>query len=822
MPKYSIKDPVSGKTIVLTGDSPPTEQELKDIFAELMLSDPARKPASAEDFAEPAPASDGFLTNAARAVLPSTTASDYVKGPAYAAMHPIEALKLLAESIGGAHAAQAGKTAEAARGIVNEPTIAGKAASASRMLGHGLATVLPLVGPAAATAGEQIGSGDVAGGLGTGAGLLAGVVGPRVAQKAGVSVRGLGPTKNPKLAESIAFAEREGIEVDPATATGRPILRRIQKRVGDTMGGSGVTERFQQRQQQQLADTGRRLATKADPNGPSSPISAGAAMQDGVRGRIGELHGEATKNYDVVRAAEADPSNLRTITREIPEDAPSEFSSELRPSAEQIFRGVLKDARENGYKGSIGELREKFLKEYKGAQSLRVDTAQTLDRHGPEALLRDIRKYGGLRPFDKESGVKFRSEYESIQQGFSSHTSGWHQRGGAQIFRNNGLSLDGMVEALRQDAQWAPMIESTNDLLNVLDDISRSGPSAEVGDIQHFMGASGVRPGAQWWKPGFGSETMPLPVDLRDAKAALRPIYQQLTRQYPITQRQASAGFQALQNIVDGPDYAPLTQVEQDLGAVKSIARGKNGTDLPELASVSQGLAKQAIDKLDATIRTTAAGAGRDTLPSLLRGRKATALKFDAGRVLDKMREEPVQTFNQATFARDAGVKQLEAVAHLAPESLPKVGRAYLDDLIDKATNKGRFERADGLLASWTNLGAETKKLLFNDPEYIRDLDSFFRLAAEVTNNPNPSGTAGQMTAVNVASAIPMKIASKMLYSRRGIKLLINGFRLKSPVSGRVAAPASTVRPRPGAPASGSVPAMADKRDEDPTLTVRR
>lgn len=44
--------------------------------------------------------------------------------------------------------------------------------------GHALASVLPVVGPAAAEAGEQIASGDIAGGLGKGVGLLVPTAGP--------------------------------------------------------------------------------------------------------------------------------------------------------------------------------------------------------------------------------------------------------------------------------------------------------------------------------------------------------------------------------------------------------------------------------------------------------------------------------------------------------------------------------------------------------------------------------------------------------------------------------------------------------------------
>jgi hypothetical protein len=812
VPKYTIQDPVTKRTIELEGDSPPTEAELKQIFAQLTLKDPNRKPASAEDFTEKAPDSGGVLANMARALLPSTTPRDYIEGPAYAAAHPLDSLALLLKAVGGAQVDQFRKAGDDLRAIGNEPTIGGKVAAQSRAVGHTLAGVVPIVGPAAAHAGEQIAEGDIRGGLGSAAGLLTGVLAPGAAAKVGVKVPGLGATKNPVMAEAIALGEREGIPIDPATATGRTIMRRIQKRVGDTMGGSGVVEQFQRDQQTALSATGRRLAEKADPSGPSTPQTAGQAILDDVHGKISDLHGKANTAYDVVRGAEADPANARTITRDIPDDAPTSFSMKARPSPDDIFRGVLDDARQNGYTGSVTDLREKFLQEFKSAQSLRVETSQQMGEHGPEALLRDIRKAGGLKPFDQEGGIKYRGEYQSIQQGFNAHTTGWAQRGGAQIFRNEGKSLDGMLEALRQNPKWTNVFESTNDLMDALDEISRQGPSADVGDVQHFLGAVGVKPGTQWWKGSGGSETMALPVDLRDAKAALRPIRDQLKRQYPLTQRQASAGYQALDNIVEGPDHAPLTQVDTDLGAIKSIARGKGRNDLPELASVSQGLAKTAIDKLDATIRTTAAGAGADVLPSLLRGRQATAAKYTAGQVYDAIRSEPVQAFNQATYADDAGLRQLQKVAALAPDAMQKVGRAYLDDLVDKATANGKFERADALAASWAKLGPETKKLLFKDPAYIRDLDNFFRLAKEINTNPNPSGTAGQMTAANLASAIPMKIASKLLYSRSGIKTLINGIRLPT---GRVTLPAAATTPRP---AGALAPAMAStNRNSDET-----
>lgn len=107
-----------------------------------------------------------------RNILPSTRASDYLEGPAYAAQHPLDALGLIVNAFIGSHKDQAVKTGQSAGRVFSEPTLGGKLGAASETLGHGLATVVPMIGPAAANAGEQLGSGDVAGGLGAMTGLL--------------------------------------------------------------------------------------------------------------------------------------------------------------------------------------------------------------------------------------------------------------------------------------------------------------------------------------------------------------------------------------------------------------------------------------------------------------------------------------------------------------------------------------------------------------------------------------------------------------------------------------------------------------------------
>jgi len=291
---------------------------------------------------------------------------------------------------------------------------------------------------------------------------------------------------------------------------------------------------------------------------------------------------------------------------------------------------------------------------------------------------------------------------------------------------------------------------------------------------------------------------MPLPVDLRDAKTALQPIYDRLKREsdlVPLMGDKARA-LTALDRLVGGPDYAPLSVVDGALGDLKSMARA----DIPELRSVGQGVAAGAVKRLDAIVRKTATDAGPDAIKALTDGRAATTSKYVVGDVLQSLADEPVAVFNRATWAKDAGIDKLRAVAQIAPDTMPQIGRAYLDDLLSKATAEGGFSRAQGLQASWQKLGPETKSVLFQDPGYIRDLDSFFLLAKKAAENPNPSGTAHTLLtagqgglmytnpAIGISAQVGTAALSKFLHSPTGVSLLTKGMRM--PLGNRAAAAA--------------------------------
>ena len=102
MPTYQVKDPVSGKTLRLTGDSPPTEEELQAIFSSrstAALATPKKESVPAEVKKEDK--SGGFLSNALR------DAGDITSGVYNMIRHPIDTASGLGKlAIGGSGAIQ--------------------------------------------------------------------------------------------------------------------------------------------------------------------------------------------------------------------------------------------------------------------------------------------------------------------------------------------------------------------------------------------------------------------------------------------------------------------------------------------------------------------------------------------------------------------------------------------------------------------------------------------------------------------------------------------------------------------------------------------
>lgn len=146
---YEVTAP-NGRVFEVTGDRPPSEMELRSIFAGMEAKQSRPTPDQPQGSAL-----GRFVGGAAEMLNPVTM----VKGAYQMVRHPLDTY----EAMVGQSAEQFGKAREAwDRGGVSEA------------IGHTGAAVLPMIGPMAADIGEQAGQGDIAGALGATTGLLAG------------------------------------------------------------------------------------------------------------------------------------------------------------------------------------------------------------------------------------------------------------------------------------------------------------------------------------------------------------------------------------------------------------------------------------------------------------------------------------------------------------------------------------------------------------------------------------------------------------------------------------------------------------------------
>lgn len=276
---------------------------------------------------------------------------------------------------------------------------------------------------------------------------------------------------------------------------------------------------------------------------------------------------------------------------------------------------------------------------------------------------------------------------------------------------------------------------------------------------------------------------MQMPVDIKLAKAQIKPIYDRMTRQMPIAQQQANSGLVAMKNILDAPDYLPASMVDMDLSALKALNRGDTG--------VGHGLSTAAVRTLETELQKAIAKGGKPAQDALAAGRAATKQKVGAEGLLEKLKTEPRQVFDQAIAPRDSNIQRLLEMARESPKAMAQVGRAYLDDLIDTATQRGGFNRADGIVASWDKLGPQTKSVLFPDAQHRANLDHFFNLMKAMNDNPNPSGTSyvigmtphglGLMLMepiTGATSVISGAAISRALHSQAGVRALTQGLRV--------------------------------------------
>ncbi len=268
-------------------------------------------------------------------------------------------------------------------------------------------------------------------------------------------------------------------------------------------------------------------------------------------------------------------------------------------------------------------------------------------------------------------------------------------------------------------------------------------------------------------------ENVQMPVDVRWMKRIAKQELPKL-EYLPAAEQAQSAAFSIYRKILSGPDHISAEQAEEALKGLKGEARKAPS---PDLRNYSQGAAASLIPRLQAGVDQAVAKTGQEAVDALRNGRNLHYQKTQVADVADALRNEPVQAFGQMTMAKDAGVDFLKKIATKAPDIMPRLGRAWLDNVFDLASREGDWRKAQTILNKWNDLGNKTKALMFPEASLRQALERFF-LGQKMTGiQLNPSGTA-LVTATQKAMANPLGwaqgwIGGRALYTPRGIRLLL-------------------------------------------------
>lgn len=506
---------------------------------------------------------------------------------------------------------------------------------------------------------------------------------------------------------------------------------------------------------------------------PVTPEQAGAGVEGSIRSVMRDLHTKASDAYGTLRDLESKATPDQVPLPKAPVDAIPDWQKA------QLRRIVHEMDAETFQRGSyVSEIENNTGHYAKGSSNAEV--------------YHDIKDRGGAANL---SGSEIRGEIDD------------YLGGGPQT-----QSVKAALEVAKKRATGVP------------GEVSR--PAMGPNEMQRPTAAETAR---------ATSGEMPLAVDLTEAKQAIRPMYDRLKQENSIAPLQGGKAdaLRALDRVINGPDHAPLSVAESALGDLKTLARA----DDPQLRTAAQGIAGKAVENLSSAIDLRAAGAGDEVYDALKAGRAATRGKYAAADVLDQLRDEPVQLFKQMTAPKDSAIGLLRQVQKVAPDQMPALGRAKLEEWLDMATERGRFDHADKLYAEWNKLGPETKRILFGKADTIANLDRFFLLAKRIGENPNPSGTAptllktGELTGalthpfVSIPASLTLGATAKLLYSPKGVRALTRVLetstaapvRAGARVAGRAASQAAWIDLANVAKSMGVPLELPKAADTDPT-----
>jgi hypothetical protein len=179
--------------------------------------------------------------------------------------------------------------------------------------------------------------------------------------------------------------------------------------------------------------------------------------------------------------------------------------------------------------------------------------------------------------------------------------------------------------------------------------------------------------------------------------------------------------YSKLENLVNAGSKVPWQDLEEAIGALKSLQRRSSGR--------AQGLAGAVISRLERVVREEVKASGGEAfMEELLAGREAVRMRYELEAVLAQLGKEPVQAASRATSANR--VKLMAEALAAAPGSRAALARLDLQGVMDVFKNPDNFTLANvrSALSKWEKKSPELKQALY--PEQVLDrMDRWFEQA---------------------------------------------------------------------------------------------
>jgi hypothetical protein len=465
----------------------------------------------------------------------------------------------------------------------------------------------------------------------------------------------------------------------------------------------GAAERIEAGKAAAYGKVAGKLQQAVQRGGAVAPEQAGAGVRQALREVAGYHHDAADEAYRRIRGAEEHPANVEHL--------------QTAPRGSEAERQILSKLASNAAVDQVDPATGDPLSYKRGAPpTVRELTA-----------MRQIEAELDAMPYEQGGMID-----TGVQDGYDLDER-VYKRGhaGAPVYHD---ILERMGVGM-SDTTRGQVLADIRHTLETGEWNRASRAAWDVAKARVRGDGSLVGPALPEGQPLLGTTTpVAMPVAVGPAKRLLQPIYERLMRERAVTgtlMGDRGRALVALDQLMQAPEYAPLSVVDQVLGDLKTFARA----EIPELRTQGQGVMAQAVRALEQQVRATATKYG--VLDALEEGRAATIEKYKTGDALLGMRDGDVHAFRQVVAPGDTNIAQLRAIQQRAPSEVGNIARALVDTLIADATVDGAYslERAKAIEAKWNAIGPETKRILFS-PGTLRRLDAFFANARKAGAEP--------------------------------------------------------------------------------------